>query len=61
MSSRNQNYGRFGAWAKKTGGGRICRRTILGKSGWSSDDCKKVIASPKKLAFMLRAQGKRIQ
>lgn len=51
MSSRRQNELRFGSWSEKSDGGRIYRRTVSGKSGWSAKYLKEVDSEEQTLRF----------
>jgi len=42
VSSREANERKFGNWQESEGGGRIYRRDIRGRSGWSAAYCKEV-------------------
>lgn len=51
VSSRAQNERKFGGWDSTAGGGRIYRRQIAGRSGWSAAYCKEVDADENTLRF----------
>lgn len=42
MTSRAGNERKFGTWEFTATGGRIYRRLITGRSGWSATYCKEV-------------------
>lgn len=51
MSSRKQNERRFNSWSEAVDGGRIYRRTVQGKYGWSATYFKEVDAEDNTLRF----------
>ena len=51
MSPREGNERKFGGWQQTEGGGRIYRRVIRGRSGWSAACCKQVDVAENTLRF----------
>jgi hypothetical protein len=51
VNSRSQNKRRFESWSPADSGGRIYRRTILGKRGWSAIYYKEVDLEETTLRF----------
>jgi hypothetical protein len=51
VSPRLANERKFGTWVVTPTGGRIYRRRIAGRSGWSADYCKEVDSAENTLRF----------
>jgi len=51
VSSREGNERKFGGWQETEGGGRVYRRVIRGRSGWSAAYCKEVDGAENTLRF----------
>ena len=51
MSDRSSNERRFGSWSPAASGGRVYRRVVAGRSGWSAAYCKEVDADENTLRF----------
>ena len=51
VSDRSSNERKFGSWAPRPSGGRVYRRVVAGRSGWSAAYCKEVDADENTLRF----------
>jgi hypothetical protein len=51
VSDRSSNERKFGSWLTSSSGGRVYRRIVAGRSGWSAAYCKEVDADENTVRF----------